>query len=119
MRQWWGFGYRLRALDFAGTQATGADVYGLGATLNDCFYAANIRLPGSVGLTVRVRNVMTEHNSLSAKVTFCHELTPPKLTTFLKRIRKTDISQIDKVHYNTLKSKLQYLFEIIFSLSFS
>ena len=54
---------------FHGAQATGTNV--------DCFaafqlYFANIGLPGSVGLTVRVRNVLTENNALATDTTLCH-----------------------------------------------
>ena len=35
-------------------------------------YLANIGLPGSVGLSVRVRNVLTEDNAFAADTTFCH-----------------------------------------------
>ena len=35
-------------------------------------YLANIGLPGSVGFAVRVRNILTEYNALSAESTFCH-----------------------------------------------
>ena len=54
---------------FHGAQATGTNV--------DCFAAfqfdfANIGFPGSVGFTVRVRNVLTENNAFAADTTFCH-----------------------------------------------
>jgi len=43
----------------------------------DCFAAfqfdlANIGLPGSVGFTVRVGNILTKHNAFAADTTFCH-----------------------------------------------
>jgi len=52
-----------------GAQATGANVDCLAAFQ---LYFANIGLPGSVGLAVRVRNVLTENNALVTDTTFCH-----------------------------------------------
>ena len=54
---------------FHGAQATRTNI--------DCFaafqlYLANIGLPGSVGLSVRVGNILTENNTLAADTTFCH-----------------------------------------------
>ena len=41
-------------------------------TVYNCLYLANVRLPGSVGLAVRVRYVVTESNALSADTALCH-----------------------------------------------
>ena len=35
-------------------------------------YLADVGLPSSVGFAMRVRNVLTEHNALTADTTFCH-----------------------------------------------
>ena len=52
-----------------GAQATRTNV--------NCFaafqlYLADVGLPSSVGFTMGVRNVLTEHNALTADTTFCH-----------------------------------------------
>ena len=73
------------ALDLAGTQATGTNVDRFVAAVYNSLDTTDVRFPSSVGLAVGVRNVMTEHNALSAKVTFCHELTPP-ICCFCKHI---------------------------------
>ena len=44
----------------------------LRCTVNNCFYLADIGLPGSVGFTVRVGNCLSENNALSADAAFCH-----------------------------------------------
>jgi hypothetical protein len=67
-----GWSLYSRALDLAGTQTTRADVNRLCTTVYDRLYATDVGLPSSVGLTIRVRYVMTEHNALATKVTFCH-----------------------------------------------
>ena len=62
----------LRSVDLARTQATGANGYGLRRTVNDCLYLTDVRLPHSVGLAMRVRNRLSENNTLSADATLCH-----------------------------------------------
>ena len=52
-----------------GPQAACANVNCL-ATVNSDL--ANVGLPGSVGLYVGVRVVVTEHNTLATQTTFCH-----------------------------------------------
>ena len=62
----------LCTLDLSRTKATRANVYRLIATVNYGLYLADVRLPGSVGLTVRVRNVVSESDALTANATFSH-----------------------------------------------
>ena len=62
----------LSALDLSGTKATGANVNGAISTVNYCLNLADVGLPGSVGLTVRVRNVVSECNALTANATLSH-----------------------------------------------
>ena len=61
-----------RSFNLAGTEATRAYVDGLVGSFNNCLYAADVGLPGTVGFAVGVRNVMPESNSLSAHAAFCH-----------------------------------------------
>ena len=58
--------------NLTGTQATGANVNSAGRTVYNCLYALNIRLPGAVAATVRVRNLNTKGNFFAANITFCH-----------------------------------------------
>ena len=62
----------LCTLDLSRTKETRAIVNGLIATVNYSLNLADVRLPGSVGLTVRVRNVVSESNALTANATFSH-----------------------------------------------
>ena len=62
----------LSALDLSGTKATGANGNGNVGSVNYCLNLADVRLPGSVGLTVRVGNVMSEGNALTANATLSH-----------------------------------------------
>jgi len=41
-------------------------------TVNYCLYLTDVGLPGSVGLTVRVGNVMSKGNALTANATLSH-----------------------------------------------
>ena len=62
----------LRAVDLAGTQATSANRHGGGGTVNNSLYLTDVGLPRTVGLAVRVGNVLTEHNALAAYTALCH-----------------------------------------------
>ncbi len=63
---------RLCALYLTGTKATRAYVYAGVRTVNYCLNLTNVRLPGSVSLTVRVRNVVTKGNALTANTALSH-----------------------------------------------
>ena len=85
LRQWpisilEGYGYALKrsatllsAVNLTGTQATGANGNGLVRTVNNCLDLANVGLPGAIGFTVGVRNILTVNNTLSADTAFCHD----------------------------------------------
>ena len=67
----------LCAGNLTGTQATRANSHGLGSTVNDCLYLTNVGLPGTIGFTVGVGNILTVYNTLATDTTLCHNLTPP------------------------------------------
>ena len=71
------FSSRVRALNLPGAQATRANVDRLARALNNGLYAADVGLPGSVALTVRVRDGVTKHNALAAYTALCHGCLPP------------------------------------------
>ena len=50
----------------AGTKATGANCYSLNCAVNISLNFSDVGLPHSVGLTIRVGNVLTECNALAA-----------------------------------------------------
>ena len=64
--------YALGTLNLAGTKATRANSNGGIRAVNYCLYLADVGLPGSVGLAVRVRNVMTEGHALAADTALSH-----------------------------------------------
>lgn len=68
---------RSGTLHLTGTQTSGASIYVCRSTVYDSLYTSNIGLPGSVGSSVRVRNLDTEGYTLSADFTFCHAVAPP------------------------------------------
>ena len=65
---------------FAGAQASGANVHMTRSSLHNRFYTLYVRLPCSVRASVRVRNLNTEGNTLSANFTFSHPTAPPYLS---------------------------------------
>ena len=65
--------YALRALNLAGTQASGTYIDMAGSALDDCLDTLYIGLPGSVGCSVGVRYLVAECHALTANCTLCHE----------------------------------------------
>lgn len=61
-----------RARDLAAAQTTGAYVDVLRGTVEDHLYALHIRLPHTVGTSVRVAHLNAERNALVTKLAFCH-----------------------------------------------
>jgi len=59
-----------------GAEATSTYRQSLGSVVNNNLYLTNVGLPGSVGMTVRVRNALSENNALSANFTLCHVFIP-------------------------------------------
>ena len=53
-------------------QATGTNRNSFGVATDGNLNLTNVGLPSSLGLAVRVRNVLTEHNALAANTAFCH-----------------------------------------------
>ena len=62
----------LCALNLSGTKATRANANGGVSTVYNCLNLTNVRLPGSVGLAVRVRHVVSESNALATNTAFSH-----------------------------------------------
>ncbi len=60
------------ALNLAGTETTGTNINSLRCSVNNSLNFSDVRLPGSVGLAVRVRNVVTESHTLVAYAALCH-----------------------------------------------
>jgi hypothetical protein len=60
------------ALYLARTETTGTNVNRLGCSVNNSLDLADIRLPHSVRLAIRVGNVMTEGYALVAYAALCH-----------------------------------------------
>jgi hypothetical protein len=62
----------LSSVNLAGTKATGANSNGLGRTVNDSLYLADVGLPSSVCLTIGVGNSVSENNTLTTDTALCH-----------------------------------------------
>ena len=58
--------------DLAAAQAAGADVDMLGGPVHDGLDALHVRLPGTVGASVRVGDLNTEGHVLVTELTLCH-----------------------------------------------
>ena len=66
------FNKPLRALDLSGTKATGANTNSSVSTVHNSLYLTDIGLPGSIGLTVGVRHVVSEGYALTADAALSH-----------------------------------------------
>ena len=67
-----GRAFYLCTLDLSRTKATGANVNSLVCTVNYSLNPTDIRLPGSVGLAVGVRYVVSKNNALTADTALSH-----------------------------------------------
>ena len=67
-----GFDRDIKDSEIIKWQATRANSDGLVSAVHNCLNLANVGLPGAVGLTVRVRNILSVHNTLSTDTAFCH-----------------------------------------------
>ena len=68
---------RSGALNFTGTEASGADVDVGGSAIHDRLDALHVGLPGPVGATVRVAHLNAEGHALVAKLALCHGAEAP------------------------------------------
>jgi hypothetical protein len=64
------------AFDFAGTQATGADIYFFGCSVNYCFDWLNIGFPLTVGSYMGVAVLFSKAHAFPANITFGHYFAP-------------------------------------------
>ena len=62
----------LSALDLSGAKATRANVNSSVCSVNYSLNLTDVGLPGSVGLTVGVRHVVSESNALTADTALSH-----------------------------------------------
>ena len=62
----------LGALNLSGAKATRANVNSSVCSVNYSLNSTDVRLPGSVGLTVGVRHVVSESNALTADTALSH-----------------------------------------------
>ena len=78
------------AFNLIGTEASRTDVDMAGGTLDDCFYALDVGLPGSVGPSVGVRDLNTKRNTLAANIALCQLLHLQSLKTHFSASHEAD-----------------------------
>ena len=61
-----------RAFDLVGTEASCTDVNMAGGTVNDCFHALDVGVPGTIAPTMGVGNLDAESDTLATTCTFGH-----------------------------------------------
>ena len=61
-------------LNLVGAEASGTSVHMARSTVDNSLNALDVGLPGSVGTSVRVRNLNTEGHALATKITLSHSL---------------------------------------------
>ena len=60
--------------DLTAAQAASADINMLGSSVHNGLDALHIRLPGTVGTSVRMADLYAKGHTLITKLTFCHKL---------------------------------------------
>jgi hypothetical protein len=63
-----------------------------GSSVDDCLNSLYVRLPCSVGSSVRMRNLDTICDLLFAKLTFCHYNAPPLCATAENMLKESAFS---------------------------
>ena len=63
---------QLSSANLTGTKATGANTNSSVGTVHNSLYLTDIGLPGSIGLTVGVRHVVSEGYALTADTALSH-----------------------------------------------
>ena len=63
-----------RTGDLAGTEAAGAHMNVLGGAVHDSLHALDVGLPGAIGAAVGVGNLNSESDTLTAEITFGHDI---------------------------------------------
>ena len=63
-----------RSGDLTGTHTPGTNIHMAGGTIDDCLHTLHVGLPGTIGTTMRVRNLDTEGYALIAKLALSHPL---------------------------------------------
>ena len=98
-----------RSLYLAGTHATCAHVNCFMSSADNSLYLLHVRLPHSAGLSVRVRNIMSESDTLLTEFALCHFSTSSRNQTV------GFYANLSSYHYHyyyiTSVRKLQYLFQ--------
>ena len=97
-----------RAGYLAGAEAPSTHVDMAGSTVNQSLDTTNVRLPGTVGATMRVRNLNTEGHALAANIALCHFPAPPSLVHCITDIIIPQQGVKSKLFF-TKKSLLQVL----------
>lgn len=65
--------------NLAGAEAPSTYVDMAGSTVDQSLHTTNVRLPSSVGTTMRVRDLNTKGHALAANIALCHFPAPPSL----------------------------------------
>ena len=97
-----------RSVYLAGTHATSAHINRLVTSVYNRLNLFNVRLPHSAGLSVRVRNIVSERNTLLSEFTLCHF--PTSSQNQMSASNANFASYYYHCYYTTIVQKLQYLF---------
>ena len=69
---WYKVSCRLCPLHIAGSQAAGADMHSLRATVYLAFYFLDISFPHCIGFSIGMAYIVTKKDALAANITLCH-----------------------------------------------
>ena len=87
--------------NLAGTEAASAHMNVCRGAVHDCLHALDVGLPGAIGATVRVGNLDSEGDALTAEITFGHVITSSLVRiTYQKTSLKIIAEKIRKIKKN-------------------
>ena len=87
------------AVNFTGTQATGANVDTFYRTINNCSYLLNVRFPSAFRMSIGMADVTTSLNTFAANfANGCHE-------SHLLNVIRASVTNLTEVSYHRMNLK--------------
>ena len=102
-------------LNLVGTEASGTGVHMARSTVNNCLDPLHIGLPGTVGTSVRVRNLNTKGHTLATIITLSHSFAPPNRMINHENI--AHFERLDMIPKNSEKCKHFFAYFLFFYIS--
>lgn len=93
--------------NLVGTETTRTNINGFRSTIYHGFDSSDIGLPCSVGFSVGVGHIVTEHNTFSANTAFCHD-SHTSCTELFRSARRFDGGECKQINRPSRTQVLLY-----------